>query len=154
MLPRNQSDLETYAEAKKVAPHINDLLIQESSAVRTAIERDGRALPRKYEPRRVFINNVVETIGGALMLSGPMLVWTVGDLEKTAGFREHAHLLALGGIGIMAITAISQLSNHYQRNLYRAFAYVQRQESSGQQPTGVDIPYAKVNLENLVHTTL
>ena len=129
MAIKDQSYQETYTQAKRIAPHINELLREETPATRTAIELEARALLRTYEPRRTFFNNVFETAGGVLILGSPMLILALGDLERY-GLREHANLLALGGLGIMAGCAISVLDNRYLSKLYRAFAYLSRGTST------------------------
>lgn len=85
------------------------------------------------------------------MLVSPMLIMGLGALERS-GFREHVHLLSLGGLGIIAATTIALVDNHYLSRLYRSYAYVQRQNRERDERTArrIDYAYVKVNLESLI----
>jgi len=153
---KDQLYQETYAKAKKIAPHIDGLLRKETPTTRTAIELEARELMQAYEPGRVSVNNALATVGGAMILLSPMLIMAVGDLEHR-GLREHAHLFSLGGMGVLGGIAISVLDNRYLSRLYRAYAYLSRGTSTTavrEESTAsrIDVPYAKVNLENVIRS--
>jgi len=148
MAIKDQAYFQRYNQARKIAPDINTILESEDPVIRSAIEQKAKDLLKRYDQRRINLDILFGTLSGLGTLAGLIAIYYESG-GFTHNLSSHDLLLGVGFLGIASLLPISITSIQESKRLYRAFAYLERQEQNKNEPIS-DVRYPKKNLEHLI----